>query len=370
MSPQGRRKNTSVRQELTTQPYRFQFLQAVRLLERAAVFINRESNNTAQNPVALYLPPDTEAIRFHSHQTLSFPSSEIEHIKANITQSGQKQWDMMINFIGLTGAMGVLPHHYSEMILQRIKMKDLSLEHFFDLFNHRTVSLFYQASKKYHLPIEYERQQLRASNKLGHDPHTQTLLSLIGLGTNNLTGRLTTKDESLLFYSGLFSQKIRTASGLKQIIQSHFNIPVKMKEFVGQWQELIDDVRTRLPSKEDPKGLNNCLGKSVMLGYHGWFAQSKISIFLGPLNKAQLKRFSPGTATFKALNEIVRLYVGIEIDYDFKIRIKKSDIPNNFMLTKEQSPVMGWNTWLPGKSADYRGKDDTLDISVTASRVG
>ena len=369
MSSQSRRKNTSVSKSLTKQPYNYEFFQAIRLLERSAVFNKNKSENTSSNPIAQFLPPDTESIRFHTHQTLNFPASEIHNIKKVKKKSGLTQWDVMINFIGLTGAMGVMPYHYTEMILQRIKMKDHSLEHFFDLFNHRTISLFYQAATKYNLPVEYERKKISTPLNKNNDQHTQVLLSLIGLGTSNLNNRLYTKDESLVYYTGLLSQKVRTTTGLKQLIQSHFDIPVKIKELVGQWQELIDDVRTCLPSKETPKGLNNCLGKSVMLGKHGWFVQSKISIILGPLNKKQLKYFSPGTTALKALNEIVRLYVGIEYDYDFKIRLKKSDIPERTSLSNEQQPVMGWNTWLSGNSAQHLNKNETLDISVTANRI-
>ena len=43
----------------------------------------------------------------------------------------------------------------------------------------------------------------------------------------------------------------------------------------AEWQDLIDDVRTMLPSKIHPSGRNNCLGRSVMLGHKGWFAQGK-----------------------------------------------------------------------------------------------
>ena len=125
------------------------------------------------------------------------------------------------------------------------------------------------------------------------------------MGTSGLTNRLYTSDESLIYFSGLFSQKIRTATSLKQLLQSHFNIAVEIDQFVGQWHELIDDVRARLPDRNNPKGRNVCLGLTAMLGKKGWFAQGKIRIILGPLSKTQLKNFAPGTQALKALNELV-----------------------------------------------------------------
>ena len=370
MSTKGWRKNTSITRKLTEAPYVFQFLQAIRLLERSTVFEkeNAQSNITSQ-PVATFTPPASELLRFRTSQSLAFPSSEIESIQRINKKSGLAQWQMVLNIMGLTGSMGVLPFHYTELVLKRQKQKDETMQHFFDLFNHRTLSLFFQASVKYHLPLQYERNRLHHSLKTQQEPQTRVLLSLIGMGTEGLSNRLYTKDESLLYYSGLFSQKIRTATGLKQILRSHFNIPVEIDQFVGQWQDLIDDVRTKLPDINNPSGRNVCLGRSAMLGKKGWFAQGKINIILGPLNKQQLTKFAPGTYALKALNELVRMYVGMENDYEFIIRIKKSHIPERIQLSKKNPPIIGWNTWLSNKPAELSDKNKTLDITVSASRL-
>lgn len=365
MSPARRRKNTSVINKLTENPADFSFLQAVRLLERSAVFGINGKSHFSNQPVAHFTPPGTETVRFHTNNALNFSSSEISKISVSKNKKQNKR-DMYVNFMGLTGAQGVLPFHYTEMILKQLKIKDKSLSHFFDLFNHRTISLFYQASNKYKLPIEYERKKLNPPTTKPRNDHTQILLSLIGLGTKHLTDRLYINDESLFYYSGLLSQQIRTTSGLKQILRSHFNIPVEIKEFIGQWQELITDVRTRLPGIENPNGQNNCLGRSVILGKKGWFAQGKFNIILGPLSKEQLQTFSPGTKALKALNEIVQIYVGMEHGYDFTIRVKRSDIPEKIQLSKKQQPVMGWNTWLSTQSSST-ANDEILDIKVSAS---
>ena len=271
--------------------------------------------------------------------------------------------------MGLTGAQGVLPYHYTEMILNRHKVKDESLSNFLDLFNHRTISLFYQASNKYKLPIEYERKKLNPPKVKERDDHSQILLSLLGLGTKHLNDRQFIKDESLFYYSGLLSQQVKTISGLKQILANYFNIPIEINEFIGQWQDLIEDVRTRLPGKENPIGQNNCLGRSVMLGKKGWFAQGKINIALGPLTKEQLKVFSPGTKALKALNEIVQIYVGMEHDYEFIIKVKRTDVPNKIQLGSNTKTVVGWNTWLSSRSEKQTVNNETFDIKVSPSRI-
>ncbi len=367
MSSKSRRKNTSVIEKLTQNPYEFSFKQAVRLLERSNAF-STSVDKFASKPVARFMPPTSEFVRFTSRQSLSFPTSEISSIKAPAKTASVNQWTMDVNFIGLTGSSGVLPYHYTETTLQRVKLKDKSMSNFFNLFNHRTTSLFFQSSCKYNFPIEYERKRLNSDTKRAQDRtdnFTQTLLSLIGLGTKNTNHRLHTKDESLIFYAGLLTNKIRTASGLKQILENHFCIPVEIKEFIGQWQDLISDVRTRLPGLST-QGQNNCLGKSVMLGKKGWFAQGKFNIILGPLDKKQLHQFRPGSNTIKALDEIVRLYIGFEHDYNFIMRIKKVDLPPRAKLSATQPAIVGWTTWLANKPEKVTDVNETVDIPVSS----
>jgi type VI secretion system protein ImpH len=364
-----RQQNNTLAEQLRTTPQAFPFFQAVRLLERLAAFGGEDNPRLPRHPVARFAPPETEALRFHTRSTLDFPASEVTAIDRRTVHTGLQQWSVVVDFLGLTGVTGVLPYHYTEMMLQRLKIKDPALKAFFDLFNHRTLSLFFQAGSKYRLPLEYERKKLNPPTAPRRDTHTQAMLSMIGLGTGHLAERLYTTDESLLYYGGLLSQKVRGVNGLQRMIEHRFNIPVRVKQFVGQWQDLITDVRSRLPDAGNKYGQNVCLGRSTMLGRRGWFAQGKIRIVIGPLNREQLHTFSPGTRSLKALNELVRLYVGMELDYDFVIRIRRADIPQRVTLSAKQAPVVGWNTWLAGSESVRPRDDESVDISVPASKL-
>lgn len=378
MSSARWRKNTPVIDQLAQHPYQFSFKQAVRIIERSNHYNDLLETSSLQ-AVGRFMPPGSECVRFTARQSLSFPSSEISTVAPLYRdKEDNDQWKMEVNFIGLTGSCGVLPYHYTETVLKRAKVKDNTVAEFFNLFNHRTTSLFLQSSLKYSAPLEYERarlpknKQAKSSSakqngvkgKTATDNFTKMLMSLVGLGTEGLTDRLYTKDESLLRYAGLLNSSVKTASGLKQILQSHFELPVQIKEFVGQWQPLIDDVRTMFPMN-GAQGQNNQLGRTVMLGKKGFFAQGKIKIILGPLNAEQLKKFTPHTPHLKALDELVRLYIGFEQDYSFVLRTVKSELPTSAGFTKENRPILGWTSFLSSKKNQDQQSDAIVDIPIS-----
>ncbi|MGD8559506.1 MAG: type VI secretion system baseplate subunit TssG [Gammaproteobacteria bacterium] len=370
MSTTSWRKSPSVIEALTSNPARYQFLQAVRLLQYADHSRLSSAEHKAapknNNEVAQYAPSTKEFIRFRTEQRLAFAASEV----TGITQSAKddkgsllNQWNMTIAFMGLTGMSGILPYHYTETILQQLKNKNPSLLEFLELFNHRTISLFYRASTKYRLPIQYEKGKLNAlKNK--RDDFTQALLSISGLGTAQLNNRLLVDDEALLRYSGLLTQSVRTASGLRRMLSEHFEYPVTIDEFQGQWQELLPDLRSRLTGKQYPKGCNACLGKDAKLGSKGWFMQGKIIINVGPLNTGQFNTLKPGSKKLEALKQLVRFYVGIEQDFEINITLRRSDLTKKLTFDKKNRPILGWNSWFGSKQSEQK-KAETIKIRVS-----
>lgn len=370
MPAKNRRKNITVTDSVQYDPSEVPFFQLVRLLERAAVFANRVKGKPIQNQSAVgrFTLPTKEVIHFQSSNTLGFPESEVLRVERKHGDE-RDYWQVLISFMGLSGASGVLPFHYSEVLFQRLKLKDPSLQHFFDMFNHRSVSLFFQAGVKYRLPVAYERHKLTQQRVIKPDQHTHALLSLIGLGTDHLTDQLCVPQESLIYFSGLLSQQTRPASALKQMIAHYFDVPIEIKEFTGEWHELIDDVRSKLPTPAQPKGQNACLGRSAILGGKGWFSQGKLRIVLGPLNEEQFKRFAPGTKNLATLNEITKMYAGTQTECEYILRVARDDLPHRIQLQQKSPPTIGWDTWLatkPRQGAENRG---TMDIRVSSRRL-
>ena len=128
--------------ELVDNACSFEFFQAVSLLQRL-----REN----MRPVGGFSSPEDEAVRFRVNPRLGFPASEIQQLELH----GDAPAEMTVNFIGLTGPMGVLPYVYSEMILERARAKDTSFAAFLDIFNHRAISLLHRAWQRARFLVTY-----------------------------------------------------------------------------------------------------------------------------------------------------------------------------------------------------------------------
>src|SRR5688572_26758962 len=90
---------------LLTEPYRFEFFQAVRLLQRF---------HPKQAPVGLSWSTAREPVRFRSLPSLTFPPSEVYDIAP--PPGDRPGADMTVTFFGLYGPNGALPTHYTQLI--------------------------------------------------------------------------------------------------------------------------------------------------------------------------------------------------------------------------------------------------------------
>jgi len=127
---------SALEERLRQEPCLFEFFQAVRLLER---FLPEKVG------VGKFAPPSEEVARFKANSTLIFPASEIQALD----WPAKGPVEMKVNFMGLTGPEGVLPVAYTVFLSERARAGDSTAVDFLDLFNHRIISLFFQAWVKY-----------------------------------------------------------------------------------------------------------------------------------------------------------------------------------------------------------------------------
>ena len=341
----------SLARRLLEEPFGFDFFQAVRLL--------REMAGDAVGPV-----PSDAAVRFTAHASFAFPPSAVVDLRA---AGPDRPAVLTVAFLGLTGPSGVLPRHYTEMLLRLERdakgPEKRALRDWLDLFNHRAAALFYAGWEKYRFTLPFARGEAERSDP---DPFTRSLLSLVGLGTGGLRNRLTARpaeletrdddavarspsridDLGLLRFAGLLAQRHRAAWGLEVLVGDYFGVPAGVEQFRGQWLLLDPPSQTRLGADD-----GNCtLGADAVAGDRVWDVQGKFRVRLGPLRYAQFLEFLPDPSaartTFALLVQAVRFYAGAEFDFDVQLVLMNEQAPACTLDDHDAGPRLGWNCWL------------------------
>lgn len=307
---------------LREEPYSFEFFQAVRLL--GLLFPEKQ-------PVGRFASLRTEVVRFGANSDYAFPASQI----ARMEWTEDAPPLMRVNFMGLTGPMGLLPLYYSALVRERLRARDTAIGDFLDIFNHRAISLFYQAWEKYRFTVAYERGD--------EDRFSRYLLDLVGIGTPGLQRRQSISDEALLFYAGLISPHARSATALRQLLWDYFDVPVEIEQFVGAWHPLEADTQCRF---SETGAYSEQLGVGAVVGDEVWDQQSGVRIRLGPLTLSQYLDFLPDGAAHEPLRVLARFFAGDAIDFELQLVLKREDAPP-CKLGEEgaATPRLGWLTW-------------------------
>ena len=363
----------SVLDHLKSAPFEFRFFQAVRLLTLA----QRECP-----PVGLAADPAREPVRFAAHVSTAFPASELYDLVVPEAGARLPVPRMTVTFFGLHGPQGVMPPHYTEAMIDRdyAELGRKSLRDWFDLFNHRLTTLFYRAWERYRFAIPYERDRSAA------DPFRDALYALVGLGgtpvgkTTPLRGRLALRatgtpeaapalaripDEAMLYFGGFMARRTRGAHGLQVMLGLYFGLPVEVLSFQGQWLRLEPSEQTRLS-----QGLgNNQLGLNTVAGNRLWDVRSKIRVRIGPLDRTAFDELMPDRTpvprakTLFLVMQMVRLYIGAELDFDVQLVLRAEEVP-----ACGPGARLGWNSWALSAPA-ARDADDAVFAGVEIHEV-
>jgi type VI secretion system protein ImpH len=318
-------------------PYQFDFFQALRRLECAYASEPRLGES---------LHVKREQIRLGQDPTLAFPPSTLASFRQGKAPSPPR---LGVYFFGLLGANGPLPLHLTEYVYDRLRNEhDPTLVAFLDLFHHRLLTLFYRAWANAQPTVSFDRP---AQDRFG-----TYLASLFGLGLPALRERDAMPDLAKLYYAGRLACQTRHAEGLQAMLQDFFKLPVRIREFVGDWIELPENSRWRLGASPDA----GTLGSTIILGAKIWQAQQKFRVILGAIDFAEYRRMLPGGMSLQRLIALVRNYIGDELDWDLNLILQESEVPP---LCLNGQSRLGWTSWLTQGRLGRDGDDLVLHPS-------
>jgi len=328
---------SEVERALHEEPYRFEFFQAIRLLERLLPDRKPIGGSDAK--------PAEEMARLGAYPSLSFPASEIQGIEWS---EGQAPF-VSENFMGTTGPQGPLPHAYTTMVLARLRAGDRTLRDFLDLFHHRMLSFFYRAWEKYRFAISYERGE--------RDRFSHHLLDLIGLGTAGLQERLAVPDDAFLFFAGILSQRPHSAHALELLLNDYFEVPVKIQQLVGGWFRLDGTTECCIGERATA---SEQLGLGAVVGDEVWNQQAKALVRIGPLSLQQYLDFLPNGSAYGPLRDLLRIWSNEEVDFEVQLILEREEVPRCELGGEgDTAPQLGWVTWMKSKEME-RHPDEAI----------
>lgn len=365
MRAQKRRPESPVIERLLREPWRFEFFQAVRVLE---LWLKRRGRPGR----AL-----VDVLRFRNSVSLAFPASQLESIEPELrdleigmpfelpidadalghaVQEGTlRHVHLTPAFMGLLGGHGVLPVHYTERIAEhqarhKNEEEDSGPRAFLDAFSNRSLALFYEAWRKYRLPLKYQLD--------GHDAFLPLLLSLAGLGDASLRRRMAgavdgaVLDESIGYFAAAIRHRPVSAVQLARVLSEYFGQPVEAEQFIGAWYEVPLAQQTMLGHD------SAVLGARAIAGERVWQRSLCLRLMVGPLAHAGFQDFLPGGMAARALKSVLALFTGVALEYQVELVLRAADV-HNTTLDARHPGRLGWDAFLvldapPGDRHDVR----------------
>jgi len=340
--------------------------QAARLIELAT---RRQKGARRTSEIGADTPPMEEALRFVSSERMALPANDVAEIDQ---PEGGGPVRVTTNVLGLAGATPALPSFYSEIQLQRRRLRDRSFASFLNIFDHRTLSFFYRVFRKYNWLVAFERE-----DRAGDDPVTGALLAIGGLGTQANRGRLSFDDGVLVPLAARLGDMRRSAAGLETALRHVTGLPLRVAQAEPTWMPLPPSEQSRLGAVgalarlggEDAAGLG--YADAAVIGSAVLDVQHHFAVEIGPLDYAQLLDFCHEGSAIRMVGDVCRLAAGIEHRPVVRLAVPAGEIPPLRLAAPDTPAYLGRTTWLGDLGAPERIVTDcAIPVSATLAGVG
>lgn len=315
-------------QELRQEPHRFSLFAALRLLE---------CSEPARPRIGAARRPEDEAVRVEQTPHLTFAPGDLESVQAG---PGGRLRVAQFGF-GIFGPNGALPTHLTEYAFERRRHhEDGAVSDFVNLFQHRLATLFYRAWA--------ESDPVASHARPDDDDFARYLGALIGLVDEAAAGRDSIPAAAKLSRAGLLGSASRSADGLESLLSDYFGQPIRVRQFVGSWLRVPDELRTRLGARDG----YGALGATATLGGASWQCQGRFEVVVGPVRFEDFLQFLPGSRALRALADLVRLYTSGEWAWQVRLLVNAGDAPG---ISLGRVGRLGWTSWLGRRSGVASG---------------
>jgi type VI secretion system protein ImpH len=269
-----------------------------------------EASLQPEHPFGTARHASEDKVRFGQLPELAFPKSTVFQYKPG---GGAKPAEFYSQFMGFFGPHGPLPLHLTEYARERLRnFRDPTFVAFANMLTHRFYGLFYRA---------WARAQPAPSMDRGTDKAFEDKIAAIGgFSGAALSDRDAVPDLSKRHFAGLFAMGPKNADGLVAMVSASFKAPVSLTPFMGTWLELEQGDCWRL-------GERTGLGHGTGIGSRVWSRGAKFRLCIGPVDIESYHKLLPGGIAAQRLSDMVRNYVGDQLEWDVNLVLKSDSAP-------------------------------------------
>ncbi|MHC6527180.1 type VI secretion system baseplate subunit TssG [Vibrio proteolyticus] len=281
--------------DLAKNPQRYDFVQAMRLLEQLS----------AQGGKRLNLTLKAEAMPSGTSSEVSYFSSANGGAKLRLAKQA------------LSGVKGVIPDYIYEEMLTALHRDDNALKDFLDVFNQRHFEISYRLESQAWLLLEREQQPAK----------TQLLKHLATLEYQH----------KLYFqYSLLLGQRSRNPVALSQILNDYFPYKITVQCSQAERRQLPTDSLTRLGCQED---YNSRVGQGFLLGNTGLVHFNRLTLTLEPSNRAEFLRIQSDTRLADEMVSLSKHYLRDNTVISVYLNVRRSYLQQPSISAKSASAL-------------------------------
>lgn len=346
-----RRHPPDVIQRLLDRPWRFDLVQALRVI---ALWLR--GNGCAGDDA---LP---RHVRFQNSLSMDFPASQVEALTVEgdgpITSSAALQtacergecitFTVTPAFLGFFGVTGVMPHFYTDDIVDQIHDDHYEgTRAFFDIFYNRIMALYFQAACKHRV-----QHRLEANDAAAIWPMQLAL-----------AGRSATKaddsdlvDRFAAHYAGVLRHRPVSARLIESILADYVEAPVRIEQFVGAYDRLQPHECCRLGVAAAT------LGRGALLGARVRERDTRACLRIGPLPIDDYHRLLPSESGAADLARLLSLFATPTVHFELRLILRAADVaPVRF--TTPHGNRLGYDTCLVSRAASHDCDEFAFDLA-------
>ncbi len=278
----------------------------------------RRVEQLADSPrIGTALDPADEAVDLAHQPSVDFPRTTVAGF-----DSDRRRPRIRSLHLGLTGPMGPMPIHITEMALfERAAKGSKPLGDFLDLISARMLQAFYRAWADADPCAQADRPA--DDDFAGYLGATSGATSLRFVSGAERGDHLAPGfgDWRRLAYGGHLAG-LRSAAAVGDLLGHALERPVEVDENVGRWRAIPADARTRIGAR----GAHNRLGTGATLGAKFFAVEWDVGLRVRAQSMADLERLLPGGDIHVLLVEAAEAVLPAHIEWHARIEIDEQRI--------------------------------------------